>query len=49
MKGTLQSLQASYAGRNCRAQLAAARNNAEERHVMEARQASDNIREKYGL
>lgn len=30
-------------------QLAIARKNAEEGHVMEARQASDNIRAKYGL
>ena len=30
-------------------QLAIARNNAEDGHVMEARQASDNIRAKYGL
>ena len=30
-------------------QLAVARKNAEEGHVMEAHQASDNIREKYGL
>ena len=30
-------------------QLAIARKNAEKGHVMEARQASDNIREKYGL
>ena len=30
-------------------QLAAARKNAEEGHIMEAHQASNNIREKYGL